>query len=148
MARWLILGWALLVLGGLAGAWAWRRSADLDDRIDACLSAQRTALVQRAAGTLGTGGLVARACAPLYREEACRSAHEHADEVAIEARAYSIYRACAGAYCGKLSPRPAACDQPTPPAEERLRLWHDLRVAILRHDLGDAATERLLRPPP
>src|SRR5439155_27308348 len=119
MARWLIVGWAVLVLGGLAGLYAWQRAEDLGDRIDACRSARRTALARRAArpdepAPPGSPALVARACAPLFREEACRRAHERFDEPPIEARAGAVYRACADAYCGKLHPRPAACGLPEP----------------------------------
>jgi hypothetical protein len=122
--------------------------------VDACLAAgaavaerRRTRTAPLAPNEPSDAAVVAAACAPLFRETACRDAHAHFDEPAVQLRAVTLLNACRDAYCPKLAPPlPKACD-PKAQADDPMEVfqsWHDLRTAIYRRDLGDAETERIL----
>jgi hypothetical protein len=132
--------------------------ANLESKIDACLGAQRQVAAARAqrggpapAGQPSDAAVVSRGCAPLYRETACREALVRFDEPPPEKRSAAVLTACARAYCGMLAaPKPSVCANPeaVPEDEQQYIAWNDLRTAILTHDIGAAATQRVLTPPP
>jgi hypothetical protein len=123
--------------------------------VDACLAAgtavaerRRTRTVALAPNEPSDAAVVAAACAPLFREPACRDAHLHFDDPPVEMRATTVLKACREAYCPKLGPPlPRACDPKAEDSDDPMAVfqsWHDLRTAIYRRDLGDAETERIL----
>jgi hypothetical protein len=119
-------------------------------RVDACLAAQRDVAARRQArggpapaGEPSDAGIVARACAPLYTQPACRDAQVNFDTPPPEARVMTVFRACARGYCpGLPDPKPSACDHEPADGQETFIAWNDLRSAILRHDIGDAEAAR------
>jgi hypothetical protein len=131
---------------------------DLEPKIAGCLAAQRQVADARAqrggpapAGQPSDAAVVARGCAPLYREAACRDAMMHFDDPPPPQRSITVLKACAHAYCGILTaPKPSVCDHPdaVPEDEQQFAAWNDLRTAILTHDIGAAAAQRVLAPPP
>jgi|SRR6185369_7224329 len=131
--------------------------ANLDAKIDACLGAQRQVAAARAqrggpapAGQPSDAAVVSRGCAPLYHEAGCREALVHFDDPPPEKRSATVLTACARAYCGLLpAPKPSVCANPdaVPEDEQQYVAWNDLRTAILTHDIGAAATQRVLTPP-
>lgn len=131
---------------------------DLEAKITACLGAQREVASARAArggpapaGQPSDAAVVARGCAPLYKQAGCRDAMIRFDEPPIERRSIAVLQACAHAYCGELpAPKPSACANPdsVPQDEQQWTAWNDLRLAILTHDLGGAAAQRVLSERP
>lgn len=130
---------------------------DLDAKITACLAAQDKVAQARAqrggpapAGQPSDAAVVAGACAPLYRQPACRDAMVHFDTPPPAERSRTVLQACARAYCGELpAPKPSVCAHPdnVPDDEQQFMAWNELREAILKHDLGPAAAARALSPP-
>jgi hypothetical protein len=120
--------------------------------VDACLAAQAQVTARRASrgaptapGEPTDGAVVARACAPLFHEAACRQAHVDFDTPPPEARASTLLRACEQAYCPLLpAPKPSACDPAKVPADgmETFTAWAELRAASLRHDIGEPEAAR------
>jgi hypothetical protein len=95
------------------------------------------------AGAPSDAAVVAAACAPLFREPACRQAQADFDAPPPERRAVAVIEACARAYCPQLpAPKPSACDHLPGADEEVLGSWVELRSAILRRDLGEAEAAR------
>ena len=133
-------------------------AGDLDAKITACLDAQRAVAAARAqrggpapAGQPSDAAVVSRGCAPLYAQPACRDAQLHFDDAPLEKRSAAVLTACARAYCGILAdPKPSVCAHPdaVPEDEQQYIAWNELRSAILTHDIGAAATQRVLSPPP
>lgn len=131
---------------------------DLDAKITACLAAQQQVGAARAArggpappGQPTDAAVVSRACAPLYHQAPCRDAMMRFDEPPPERRSAAVLEACARAYCGLLgAPKPSVCANPdaVPQDEQQYIAWNELRQAILTHDIGPAAAQRALNPPP
>lgn len=131
---------------------------DLDAKIAGCIGAQRLvaqARVQRGgpapAGQPSDAAVVARGCAPLYSEAACRQSMMHFDDPPPQRRSAAVLEACARAYCDKLSaPKPAACSHVDniPQDEQQYTEWNDLRLAILTRDIGASAAQLVTAPPP
>ncbi|MDB4968556.1 MAG: hypothetical protein JWN44_4245 [Myxococcales bacterium] len=127
---------------------------DLGPRIEACLVAQKEVSARRQARTAppppgepSDAAVVSRACAPLYKQPSCKDAMMRFDEPPMEARSATVFLACARAYCPQLpEPKPAACKDPNVVPEEQWVAWSELRQAILRHDLGAEAAQRVLAP--
>jgi hypothetical protein len=132
--------------------------ANLEGKITACLDAQRQVAAARAqrggpapAGQPSDAAVVSRGCAPLYHETACREALVRFDDPPPEKRSAAVLTACARAYCPMLAaPKPSVCANPdaVPQDEQQYVAWNDLRTAILTHDIGADATQRVLAPPP
>ena len=130
---------------------------DLDAKIAACLAAQQkvgSARAQRGgpapAGQPSDAAVVSAACAPLYKQPACRDAMVRFDEPPPPQRSRTVLSACAKAYCGELpAPKPSVCAHPdnVPEDEQQFIAWNELREAILKHDIGATAAERVLSPP-
>ena len=131
--------------------------ANLEAKIDSCLGAQQKVAAARAqrggpapAGQPSDAAIVSRGCAPLYHEAGCRDALLRFDDPPPEKRSAAVLTACARAYCGLLpAPKPSVCANPeaVPEDEQQYIAWNDLRTAILTHDIGAAATQRVLSPP-
>jgi len=131
--------------------------ANLEAKIDACLGAQQKVAAARAqrggpapAGQPSDAAIVSRGCAPMYHEAGCRDALMRFDDPPPEKRSATVLTACARAYCGLLAaPKPSVCANPeaVPEDEQQYIAWNDLRTAILTHDIGAAATQRVLSPP-
>ena len=131
--------------------------ASLEAKIDACLAAQAKVGAARAqrggpapAGQPSDAAVVSAACAPLYKQPACRDAMARFDEPPPAQRSRAVLQACARAYCGELpAPKPAVCAHPdnVPDDEQQFIAWNELREAILAHDVGAAAARRVLSPP-
>ena len=140
-----------------AAAPAAAADGDLEPKIAACLAAQEKVGASRArrggpapAGEPSDAAVVSAACAPLYRQPACRDAMAHFDTPPPPERSRAVLQACARAYCGLLpAPKPAVCADPehVPEDQQQFMAWNDLREAILTHDLGPAAAQRVLSPP-
>lgn len=100
-------------------------------------------LAEKGDGTdRGRAGVVSRACAPLFLEPACRTAHERFDVPPPGARAVVLATACRQAYCASLeAPRPALCDSDpsTLLPAELANAWSEFVPAALRHDHGRKA---------
>jgi hypothetical protein len=109
------------------------------DPISACATVMRRSVDQAKGGLQPGERLVGnadiqRACAPIYKEAACRSAVERAADASTFPATTTAFTACRDAYCPKLvDPKPAACSAATVSASE----WGDLFAAIVRHDHGD-----------
>jgi hypothetical protein len=131
--------------------------ADLDARVAGCLDAQRRVAGARAArgapapaGQPSDAAVVARGCAPLYHDAGCRDAMLRFDEPPPAERSRAVLQVCARAYCGLLAaPKPSVCAHvdAVPEDEQQFAAWNELRRAILTHDIGAAAAERVLSPP-
>jgi hypothetical protein len=131
--------------------------ADLDAKVAGCVGAQRTVAAARAqrngptpAGQPTDAAVVARGCAPLYQQPACRDAMIHFDDPPPEKRSIAVLQACARVYCPILAaPKPAVCARPdaVPEDEQQFVAWNELRTAILTHDIGASATQLVLSPP-
>lgn len=131
---------------------------DLESKVTACLAAQEKIGAARAqrggpapAGQPSDAAVVSAACAPLYKEAACRDAMVRFDEPPPAQRSRAVLSACAKAYCGELpAPKPSVCAHPdnVPEDQEQFIAWNELRQAILEHDLGAAAARRVLGSPP
>ena len=129
---------------------------DLDAKIDACTGAQRLVAAARAtrggpapAGQPTDAAVVSQACAPLYRQPACRDAMMRFDDPPPAQRSAAVLQACARAYCGLIAaPKPSVCANPdaVPQDQQQYVAWNDLRSAILAHDIGPAAAARVLSP--
>ena len=129
----------------------------LDAKIAACVGAQRTVAAARAqrngptpAGQPSDAAVVARGCAPLYQQPACRDAMMHFDDPPLEKRSIAVLQACARVYCPILAdPKPAVCARPdvVPEDEQQFIAWNQLRAAILTHDIGASAAQLVLSPP-
>jgi hypothetical protein len=127
-----------------------RNTADVRARVDACLDAQQIVAARRRArggptpaGEPSDAGVVAHACAPLFRQPPCRDAHLNFDQPPMEARSATVFQACARAYCPILAaPKPAGCDRAPADGQETFIAWNELRGAILRHDIGDGEAAR------
>ena len=132
--------------------------ADLEGKITACLAAQEKIGAARAqrggpapAGQPSDAAVVSAACAPLYKQAACRDAMVRFDEPPPAQRSRAVLSACAKAYCAELpAPKPAVCARPdnVPEDQEQFIAWNELRQAILEHDIGAAAARRVLGSPP
>ncbi|HEX8950676.1 MAG TPA: hypothetical protein VF945_02470 [Polyangia bacterium] len=130
---------------------------DLEARITACLDAQQKVAASRAqrggpapAGQPSDAAIVSAACAPLYRQASCRDAMVRFDEPPPPQRSRTVLSACARAYCAELAaPKPSVCASPdnVPDDEQQFFAWNELRKAILEHDIGAAAAQRVLSPP-
>ena len=127
---------------------------DMSAAIDGCIAGFKSVASRRqtrggpaAPGEPSDSAIVARACAPTFREAACREAHLHFDDPPAEGRSQAVLDACKAAYCDKLlAPKPRACDPSQPPPEDGLatfQSWDELRHAIWVRDLGDAGAARL-----
>src|SRR5215470_15544744 len=127
---------------------------DVNAAIDACIAGAKSVAARRqtrggpaAPGEPSDSAVVARACAPLFREAACREAHLHFDDPPADGRSQAVLGACKAAYCDELpAPKPRACDPGQPPPEDGLatfQTWDELRHAIWKHDLGEAGVARL-----
>ncbi|HXU72703.1 MAG TPA: hypothetical protein VN947_25450 [Polyangia bacterium] len=131
---------------------------DLDAKIAGCVGAQSMVAQARArrggpapAGQPSDAAMVARGCAPLYREAGCREAMMRFDDPPPARRSAAVLEACAHAYCDKLSPpKPAVCSHVDniPQDEQQYTEWNDLRLAILTHDIGASAAQLVTAPPP
>ncbi|HEX6836778.1 MAG TPA: hypothetical protein VF334_09410 [Polyangia bacterium] len=130
---------------------------DLDAKIAACVAAQAKVGAARAqrggpapAGQPSDAAVVSAACAPLYKQPACRDAMVHFDAPPPAERSRTVLAACAKAYCGELpAPKPSVCANPdnVPEDQQQFIAWNELRDAILKHDIGATAAERVLSPP-
>jgi len=129
-------------------------ATDMNADIDACIAGAISVAARRqtrgapaAPGEPSDAAVVARACAPLFREPACREAHLHFDDPPADGRSKAVLDACKAAYCDKLpAPKPRACDPNQPPPEDGLATfqnWDELRHAIWKRDLGEAGLARL-----
>lgn len=129
-------------------------SPDFNAAIDACIAGARSVASRRQArggpaapGEPSDSAVVARACAPTFREAGCRDAHLHFDDPPAEGRSQAVLDACKTAYCDKLlAPLPRACDPSQPPPEDGLatfQTWDELRRAIWKRDLGPVGAARL-----
>jgi hypothetical protein len=129
-------------------------AADTNAAIDACIAGSKVVAERRAsrgapaaAGEPSDSAVVARACAPLFHEAACREAHLHFDDPPADVRSQTVLDACKRDYCDKLAaPKPRACDPSQPPPEDGLatfQTWDELRHAIWKRDLGEAGVARL-----
>ena len=126
-------------------------AADVDAAVEACVRAQREVAARRRErgrpsppGQPSDAAVVSRACAPLYKKPACRQALMNFDAPPAEARAATVFSVCARDYCGDLpAPRPAACTRPPNEPSQMAAAWGELRDAILKHDLGERAAERV-----
>src|SRR5262249_32295720 len=81
-------------------------------------------------------------CAPVFRAEPCRLAHQHYLETPVHERVRMLVESCRDAYCPSLpEPRPALCTRTLlgVPLHETGMLWDELRRAILQRDLGPEA---------
>lgn len=131
---------------------------DVDAKIAGCVGAQTMVAQARMrrggpapAGQPSDAAVVARGCAPLYREPACREAMMRFDDPPPARRSAAVLEACARAYCDKLSPpKPAVCSHVDniPQDEQQYTEWNDLRLAILTHDIGASAAQLVTAPPP
>lgn len=125
--------------------------------IAACLAAQSQVAAARAQrggptppGQPSDAAVVSRGCAPLYKQPACRDAMMHFDDPPPPQRSITVLQACARAYCGLLAaPKPSVCEHAdaVPQDEQQYAAWNELRTAILTHDIGAAAAQRVLSPP-
>jgi hypothetical protein len=147
-------GLALLVLGGwwLGGQ---RGDRSIAKKVDACILAQEQVSQRRAtrghapAGEPSDAAVVARACAPLYGDAACRGAMMHFDDPPIEARSRTEFETCTKAYCPTLpAPRPAACEHPSAEPSELVAQWNELRELILRREIGQEQAARVFHDIP
>jgi hypothetical protein len=87
---------------------------------------------------------MARGCAALYKDAACRDAHLHYEDVEPAKQAITLTRACAEAYCARLpDPKPKLCIADKAHAADLAELWWELRVEIWKLDLGPAEASRL-----
>jgi len=129
-------------------------ATDMTAAVDACIAGAKSVAARRqsrgapaAPGEPSDAAVVARACAPLFRETACREAHLHFDDPPVETRSLAVLDACKKAYCDKLAePKPSACDPNQPPPEDGLatfQTWDELRHAIWQRDLGHLNAARL-----
>jgi hypothetical protein len=76
-------------------------------------------------------------CAPVFRAERCRLAHQHYQETPVSDRVRTLVEACRDSYCPSLpEPRPALCTRDGSSFSETVTLWAELRAAILERDLG------------
>jgi hypothetical protein len=144
-----LAGFALLAASLAIGVSAAIRGFSPLAGADACEAAVRDARSATLAAASGAGGagasrasLVSRACAPLFVEPACRTAHERFDRPPPYARAVTLAEACRDAYCPLLPPpRPGLCDAPPsalPPAE-LAKAWSEFVPVVLAHDHGARA---------
>jgi hypothetical protein len=132
------------------GAPAARPADELTRRVDACVAAQREVSARRQArqgpppeGEPSDGGVVAKACAPLFAQPGCREAHANFDTPPMAARMETLFQACVRDYCPRMpTPKPSACDKMPEDGQATLAAWTELRQAILRHDIGDAEAAR------
>lgn len=138
--------WSALPRGAPAGA-------DGRAAVEACLAAQHQVAANRASrggpappGQASDAAVVSRACAPLFRQPACRDVMMRYDEAPPELRAATVQKVCAAEYCLSLpEPKPALCahwDQPPSGFAE----WGELREAILKHDVGAELAARAFPP--
>jgi hypothetical protein len=112
------------------------------DPIDACLEVMRREAAPRADPTSEVR--VAKACAGVYKNAACRDAHERYDSRPLEERAMTVTERCRAAYCPDLAePKPKLCAEEIPAAQNILRF--ELRIAIWKHDLGPEVAQKLER---
>ncbi len=132
-------------------------AVDLDAAIAGCIGAQHLVAAARAtrggpapAGQPSDAAVVARGCAPLYHQAACRDAMMRFDDPPPAQRSIAVLQACARAYCGLLpAPKPSVCAHPdaVPEDEQQYAAWNELRTAILTHDIGASAAQLVLSPP-
>lgn len=90
---------------------------------------------------------MAAGCAATFKDPVCRAAHEKFDMPEHSVRNATLARACADAYCPKLSaPKPRLCTSGTDIGPGQLVLeWDELRYAAWKLDLGDHEAGRLRR---
>jgi hypothetical protein len=127
-----------------------RPSDDVSRRVDACVAAQKDVATRRQArqgppppGEPSDAAVVAKACAPLFAQPGCREAHVSFDTPPAEARVPTLFRACVREYCpGLPAPKPSACDKMPADGIETFAAWSELRMAILKHDIGEAEAAR------
>jgi hypothetical protein len=94
-------------------------------------------------GEPSDAAVVSKACAPLFAQPACREAHANFDGPPAEARMTTLLQACVRDYCSRLpAPKPSACDKMPEDGQPTFAAWNELRGAILRHDIGEAAASR------
>jgi hypothetical protein len=153
----LIAALAALTLMVGAGWWLGGRGGDrgVADKVDACVLAQEQVAQRRATrGRAPPGGpsdaaVVAGACAPLFKDAACRDAMMHFDDPPIEARSRVVFDVCTKAYCPTLpAPRPAACERPTAEPSEMPGQWNELRELVLRREIGEEQAARVFHAVP
>ena len=125
---------------GASASAAASSSAPLEP-VDACIETIRT---EATSTDSEAEGRMARGCAAIYKEEVCRTAHLSYDAPEPASRPGTLSQRCAAAYCEKLpAPKPKLCGGDEVPAQQLGYLWLELRTAIWKHDLGEAAASRL-----
>ena len=109
--------------------------------IDACIETIRT---EAKSTDPQAEGRMAKGCAAIYKEEICKTAHLSYDAPEPASRPGTLSQRCAAAYCEKLAaPKPRLCGSEEVPAQQLGYLWLELRIAIWKHDLGEADASRL-----
>lgn len=125
-----------------------RPDAATDAAVERCTSALRASGEESEPGKAGRS--VALACAPLYKESACREGYARAwdEQTDPAARIRILTTACSEAYCPKLpDPKPALCAQPTAEQGGFVALserWQEFERAVLVRDLGAARAQKVL----
>jgi hypothetical protein len=123
---------------------------EVSRRVDACLAAQKDVAARRQArqgpqpaGEPTDAAVVAKACAPLFAQPACREAHVNFDTPPADQRMTTLFQTCVRDYCSRLSPpRPSGCDKVPADGLETFTAWSELRMAILKHDIGETEASR------
>jgi len=122
--------------------------AATDAAVGTCTSGLRASSDQSDPTTAGRS--VAIACAPLYRERACREGYLRAwdEQTDPASRIRTLVDACSEAYCPKLpEPKPALCAQPSAEPGGFAALserWQEFQRVVLVRDLGAARAETVL----
>jgi hypothetical protein len=128
-----------------------------DTAIAGCVGAQLMVMQQRQQrggpappGQPSDAAVVSKACAPLYKQAACREAMLNYDEPPPEVRSSTVLQKCARAYCPTLSaPKPPVCDHVdnVPQDIQQFQEWAQLRDAILIKEIGPSAAQLVANPP-
>lgn len=125
-----------------------RSDAATDVAVERCTFALRASGEESDPGAAGRS--LAAACAPLYKESACREGYLRAwnEQTDPAERIRIMVAACSEAYCPKLAePKPALCAQPSAEQGGFAALserWQDFRRTVLVRDLGSARAEKVL----